>query len=316
MVSGMEAGTPSGGTHAGGFELRPLRVTEIVDRAVRLYAKNALAVWAIAVPVVLVMEVVFALVSLWALPAGSYVTNGVLYVTGNGPGAYNAVLVIETFVGYLVVVQIVNGALLRVYANAYRGGRADPAGALGFALRHLLGLIVVGFLVGVCVALGTIAIILPGIYLYVALCVAYAAYVIEGKPAFSALGRSRELVRKRWWATFGALLLVWVVAAIAAVALPAVLTALETNSGTMSTTSYVLLQRLVNLIGDVIVFPLSAAATITIYFDLRVRKEAFDIQQLGERLGIVASGTVTHATTAASAAPPPDRDDPFGTHSA
>jgi hypothetical protein len=308
----MEATSPHGGARPGALELRPLRVTEIVDRAIRLYAKNALAVWCIAVPLVLLMEVVFALVSLSVLPAGSFVNNGVLYVAGSGPGAYNATLVLETFVGYLVVIQVVNGALLRVYANAYLGERPNPAGALGFALRHLLGLVVVGFLVGICVAIGAVVLILPGIYLYVGLCVAYAAYVVEGKRGGAALARSRELVRKRWWATFGALLLVAVVAAIATIALPALLTALEDNSGAMSTTSYVLLQRLTNFVGDVIVFPLSAAATITIYFDLRVRKEAFDIQQLGERLGITASGTVANADSAVSWSPPADRGDPFG----
>jgi hypothetical protein len=319
----MEAGT-------GALELRPLRVTEVVDRAVRLYARNALVVWRIVVPLLLVVEAVFTLIDLSALPSGSFVQNGQLYApAGSATGTYNAAVVIESIVLSLVVLQVINGALVRVYSDTFLGRRPDSQQAVRFALRHLLGLVWIGVIVGVAVLLGLIAILIGAIYLWVMLSLSFAAYVVEGKRGFAALGRSQDLVRGRWWATFGALLLVLIIIAIAAIVLPAILAALESGSNPVSPTAYVILLRLANLIVYTVAGPLSASVTVTIYFDLRVRKEAFDLQQLGERLGI--TGVAPAAAVAAPApalaaepspaaapapvapAPEPSGEDPFGT---
>ena len=63
MVRDMEAAT-------GGYELRPLRVTEVIDRAARLYARNAITLWRVVIPIVVVTEVVFTLINLSAVPPG------------------------------------------------------------------------------------------------------------------------------------------------------------------------------------------------------------------------------------------------------
>jgi len=287
----MEAGSAA-------LELRPLRVTEVVDRAARLYARNALAVWKIVIPLLLVVEAIFTLIDLSALPAGSFVQNGQLYApAGSATGSYNAAVLIEAVVLGLVVLQVINGALVRVYSDTFLGRKPDSEEAVKFALRHLVGLVAIGVLVALAVVLGLLAVIVGAIYLWVMLSVSFAAYVVEGKRGFAALGRSQDLVRGRWWATFGALLLVAIIVGIASVGLPAILAALESGSNPLSPTAYVILLRLANLIVYAIAGPLSAAVTVTIYFDLRVRKEAFDLQQLGERLGI------TGAAPAAAAAP-------------
>ena len=305
----------------GALELRPLRVTEVVDRAVRIYARNAAAVWRIAIPLLVVVEVVFTLIDLSALPSGAIVSNGRLLVPfGTSVGSYNAAVALEAIVLVLVVLQVINGALVRVYSDAFLGRRPDSGAAVRFAVRHLLGLIWIGVLVGVAVVIGLIAVLIGAIWLWVMLSVSFAAYVVEGKGGFQALGRSQELVRGRWWATFGALLLVAVIGVIASVGLPAILGALESGTNPVSPTAYVILQRAVNLIVYVIVAPLSAAVTVTIYFDLRVRKEAFDLRQLGERLGITGAGTAAPESAPGPAPWPPPAggakadEDPFGTH--
>jgi hypothetical protein len=58
----------------------------------------------------------------------------------------------------------------------------------------------------------------------------------------------------------------------------------------------------------VIVAPLWASVTVTIYYDLRVRKEGFGLRQLGEDLGVP-----TAAEPVAAALPTASEDDPFGT---
>jgi hypothetical protein len=283
-----------------GYELRPLRVTEVIDRAARLYAKNALTLWRVVIPIVVVTEVVFTLINLSAVPSGSEVINGKLFATtlDTNVGPYNTAVALETVVAFIVVAQIIFGVLLRVFSEAYLGQRPNGGAALRFAVRRMPGMVVIGVLYAIVVVAGSIALVIPGIYLYIACSLAFAAYVIEGRTGFGALGRSRELVRGRWWATFGAILLYSVIAGVASFGLPAVLASLESGSS-VSVTAYIVLLRVVNLVVWVLIAPLGAAVTTTIYFDLRVRKEAFDIQTLSEHLGM----------TTAVAAPPAD---PFG----
>ncbi len=71
--------------------------------------------------------------------------------------------------------------------------RAAPA-----AGHHRLSI-----LSGFFVLLGTILLVLPGIYLYVSFAVAVPVLLVEGAGPWRALGRSRRLVQGRWWGTFG-----------------------------------------------------------------------------------------------------------------
>jgi uncharacterized membrane protein len=74
-------------------------------------------------------------------------------------------------------------------------GRAAPA--LGCALLSLL-----------MTALGTVALVLPGIYLWNAYCFAIPLVCDQGLTPWQALETSRRAVSHRWWSVFGLLLLV------------------------------------------------------------------------------------------------------------
>ena len=56
-----------------------------------------------------------------------------------------------------------------------------------------------------------ILLILPGIWLSVAWSVSYPALLAEGLRGIAALGRSFKLVSGRWWPTFGALLVMYLI---------------------------------------------------------------------------------------------------------
>jgi hypothetical protein len=268
----------------------------VIDRAARLYARNAITLWRVVIPIVVVAEVAFTLINLSAVPSGSYVSNGVLYVPFGTLTGYRTIVELESLFNFVVIVQIIAGVLLQVYSQAYLGHRPDAGAALSASVRRIPGMVWIGIIYAIVVVIGLIGIVIGAVYLYVACSLAFAAYVVEGKSGFAALGRSRELVRGRWWPTFGALLLYGVVAAIAGFALPAVLAAVEHGSS-VGVTAYIVLLRAVDLVTWVLVEPLGAAVTTTIYFDLRVRKEAFDIQTLSQQLGM---------TSTAAAAPQPD----------
>jgi hypothetical protein len=289
-----------------GLELRPLTARGVIGRAIRLYAWNARAAWLIVVPILLVVGVAFTLINLALLPPDSFVHGGRLYTLGGSPDAFNTALWIERVVQVLVVVNVLGGALVRLYGDSYVGRRPDPLTAVRFATRRLAGLVWIGVLVAVAVILGVFALVIGAVYLEVALCVASAAYIIEGRRGFSALVRSHRLVRGRWWATFGALLTVWIIILVLTAVLSTIALAPTKGGNPVSATGYVVLQSLSLVIAYSIGAPLWAAVTATIYFDLRVRKEGFGLRQLGDDLG----GPAVAEPAAAPVATAPG-DDPF-----
>jgi hypothetical protein len=68
----------------------------------------------------------------------------------------------------------------------------------------------------VVVVIGMILCFLPGIYLAVALSLGYLVYMREGRGTVESLERSFQLVRIKWWSTFGLLVVVSIVVGIAA----------------------------------------------------------------------------------------------------
>jgi hypothetical protein len=56
------------------------------------------------------------------------------------------------------------------------------------------------------------------------------------------------------------------------------------QAGLANETAGVAIIQLFTVVGTVLVTPISSAATILLYYDLRIRKEGFDLEQLAQRL--------------------------------
>jgi hypothetical protein len=119
------------------------------------------------------------------------------------------------------------------------------------------------------------------VYAYVRLAVSSPALVIEGLGPIAALGRSWRLVRGSWWRVLGILLLSAIITnlltsiisvPITGVALVAV--GLDGDLGLAT----VLATGVATLVAGIITLPFSAAVTGLLYTDLRMRREALDIQ--------------------------------------
>ena len=105
--------------------------------------------------------------------------------------------------------------------------------------------------------------------------VAIPALLLERKGVGGALSRSIELTKGHFWHVLG------VVLSCRADRLP-----LECRSRPGSTslprsaspTTLVLAQGVANAVASILTTPFVAAATVALYFDLRIRDEAFDVQ--------------------------------------
>src|SRR5437763_1053784 len=158
-----------------------------------------------AVAVVIVpVQVLNVLITL-SLPDTS-TTAGATTTTSDSEWAGIAALLL-IFVINVVSSALAQAACLKAVSDTYLGTETDWRGSLRFGFRRLGSLLWLTLIHGVLVLLGFAACIVPGVWLYVAWSVAVPVLLIEGTRGFRALGRSFNLVRRRWWPTAGILLL-------------------------------------------------------------------------------------------------------------
>lgn len=129
--------------------------------------------------------------------------------------------------------------------------------------------IVASLLVGIAVVVGFALCIAPGIWLAVLFAFTIPVLLSEGVGAVDAIRRSADLVKGRWWAIFGRLILVMLLAVVAVilfsivVAIPLVVILGSDGVGGQ------LANSISNLIGSVVFTPLFAAVVTILYFQLR-----------------------------------------------
>lgn len=140
-------------------------------------------------------------------------------------GFVTVFLVAILYVTSLLVVYLMSQSTVLHYIKSYANGR----GQINFdeiksdvykKLGSFLGL---GFLVAISVLVGFMLCLIPGIYLWVPLTLAFSILVFNDKGASDAYGDSFALVKDEWWITFATMVVVGIIVGIAnyAFAIPA-----------------------------------------------------------------------------------------------
>ena len=192
----------------------------------------------------------------------------------------------------LVLMSLASAACFRAVSGVYLGERPTVGDSLRFAMTRLLPVIVLSFLYVLGLIPAFIALIIPGIWLAVAWSVSFPALLSEGIGPVAALGRSFRLVKGRWWPVFGALLVMYLLVAVISGILGA-LGAATLIAAVDSEVVAAVFVTFVNTLSSLITLPLMAAVLTVLYFDLRVRKEGFDLQLLARGVGEDASAYAT-----------------------
>lgn len=119
----------------------------------------------------------------------------------------------QSMVGGLVAglgALILQGTIIYGTVTDMNGRRAALADSLSIGLSSFLPLLGIGILFGLAVGIGLVLLIVPGIMLAVAWCVAVPAYVVEQPPLLEVFGRSAQLTRGNRWRIFALLILYFV----------------------------------------------------------------------------------------------------------
>jgi hypothetical protein len=251
---------------------------EIIDQTFRLYRRDFLLFFGIAVVVYLPVAV------LQSVP--------VLNVIG---------MVLGPFVTLLA-----SGALAKAVSDRYLGTDTTVSSCYRYiALRFgafLLTVIVTYFFI-----LTGLVLLLVGAIVFAFWCAFVTqVFVIEGKRSADAIRRSKFLIGQGVWAQVFVLYLV--IAGIAGLIMGAIglVTMLPSAVTGHENASLLLVAGVLSGLAQALIAPIGIVGTVLLYYDSRIRKEGFDLQILAQEMGAqLPPGEPPYLQAPAPEQPPP-----------
>jgi hypothetical protein len=282
-------------------DLRPMTLGEVLDRTFHLYKNNFwlfAGITALPFSLLLLAQVAFAAVgSLGAKATATHAPPLSPGALGGMVGGGALVLIL-----YFLMIGTAHAATVFAVSDLYLSRPVSIRGSLSrvgwkvfrvLALFFLIGLIIgvgvlvavaLGFVIGPAfVFLGILVLFVPAIILFCRVAVAIPAAMLEDLGAVRALERSVYLTKGHVMQIFVIFLLVVVATYVAILVLQMpLLILLMASAAAHQTPSFGLqvLQQVAAFVSQVLVGPIGTIAFSLMYYNLRVRKEAFDIQHL------------------------------------
>ncbi|MGN6392947.1 MAG: YciC family protein [Gemmatimonadales bacterium] len=251
--------------------LRPLSVGEILDTSFSLYRRHFAALATVAV-----ICTGLPLVLRLFLEAGG--------------GVFSNVPLLLLYMFSLVVLSLVaTGATVFIVSESYLGRPLSAREALARSTPYIGRILICSFLMAFIVGLGFLLFFIPGIILGVGLALAIPAVVLEpGRSATAALSRSWELTRGSRWRIFALGVTLFVLLYVPFFAITGVVTFLLARGGAPAVAGAVSSSAIVALalagLVQILIYPLFYCVLTVAYYDLRVRKEGFDLELLATSL--------------------------------
>ena len=245
------------------YQLRPLSFGELLDGALVLLRRH------------------FGLVLGIAVVCEGIPTAMDVYIGLTGGASQNPGLSLLDRLLTLVGSVLVTGATVRVVSEAYLGRSPLFGDAIRFAGTRFGTILGANIMSGILTFLATLALVIPGIVVACGYSVAAEAAALESGSSSDALRRSWELTKGfRWKAlalgvvSIGLILVVFVGAGVLGGILGGVMGGLD-----------VVLSVIAACV-SLLIYPVISCVFTVFYYDLRVRKEGFDLEMLSRQLGL------------------------------
>lgn len=251
--------------------LRPLSTGELLDRTFSLYRTHfGLFVGIFAIPHLVVLGV--QLLQLAVTRPATRVPNVLASILW---------FVVIAFVG-LVMFAASQAASVVAVSELHLNRPASVADSFSRVKGHLLGVIAISLVVGIGVGAGAVALFVPGILLAIIWSLSVPAKVLENKGVFDSMSRSVDLTKNDWGRIFIVMLLVAVLSWGVRLLFQAPIlyaTVLSARAGMRTAVLGWQIGSLVaSFVSESLVGAVGTIAFSLLYYDERVRKEAFDLQ--------------------------------------
>jgi len=246
------------------FELRPLSTGEILDGSLALLRRHFGLLFGIAV----------------ACQGVPTALDVYIDLAGGSP-AHPALALLDRVLNGIGTL-LVTGATVRAVSEAYLGRVPQLNDAVGYAAGKLGVIFGATFASGVVVLLASLALIIPGI-------VVFCGYSVAGQvAALEPLRASTDALRRSWGLTKGfkgKAFVLWVVS-IALILMVVTGVGLVGGLAAGLVGGLEAMVTVVLAVATLLIYPLITCVFTLFYYDLRVRKEGFDLEVLSSQLGI------------------------------
>lgn len=292
--------------------LRPLGVGDVLDRTFTVYRSKPLVFMGLAAIWYLVLFLVFIVLAV-AIFAGALAAFSRQATTPSPEQIAGAAVGIIGFVIVVVIVAILafsaqSASLVHVASRRYLAkdvaiGESFRAGLSASGRLFLAGVLVFLAILGVwavllilaaltnqglAFVLAVPAAIVATAYLGCSWLVAPVIVVVEKMGPISALGRAWRLSGGNRWRIFGIQVLLFILNLVLSLLIGGLFGGLAAFGGQSGTPGQLgltnVVSTLVNLASTIVWAPVEWIAFTVLYYDLRVRKEAFDLQLAAEAL--------------------------------
>ena len=256
--------------------LEPRDLGDILGETFRIYGRNFLRLIAIVAIVEGILGILgVVLVSVFALPAIMGIM-AVETIESLAPLVPTIIMIgIILVVVYIVAYPLMEGALIHAVSEQSLRRTISIGRAYRFAWRRLGAMIGAMILAGLAILGMSITIVgIPfAIYFGIRWIFIWQAALLEGVGARAALSRSSDVVRGDWWRVVGIIFVVGIIVGVISAILG-------------------IIPIVGSIIGSILSTPIFIAAATLLYYDLRVRKEGYNLEALAEEVNIKLSSDV------------------------
>ena len=254
------------------FRLGAMSVGDILDRSLKLLFSRLGTFYAIG----LIIQLPLVIIQIVAANATA-VDMQLMIVLG-------LVILFLT----LILNFVAMAAQLKVIEQEFIDNKIGVGGAIGFAFTRFVPLILVSITLGLVVFVGMLLCIVPGIIFFCLYAFSAQAVVLEGYGPFKGMDRSAKLAKGFKGRIFGILCLTTLLnlglsfgLGLALNALfptgEAVLDANKIQDFKQNTTNHTI-QVVINSLVQIVITTYTTICLTLTYFDLRTRKEGFDLE--------------------------------------
>jgi hypothetical protein len=246
--------------------LRPLGLLDLFDEAFSLYRKNFVIFFGIGALVYIPFNILSGLFSQDPLAFSNSAELDPSLLTGL---LFTSILSIFAF-------GVANGAITKAVSDRYIGHPTSIGSSYAFVLARAFPFFFTVLLAGIVIGLGALLIIPAIIFSFMFVFVSQV-FVVEDLRFGQALGRSRSLAKENWVRILLVgifIVLITVIVSFLSVGITDIFQAAGQS----------IIAAVIEGLLQAFILPLVSAAYVLLYFDIRVRKEGYDLELLAKEL--------------------------------
>jgi hypothetical protein len=260
------------------YELKTLSFGDTLGTAFTMYLDNFVILFTICL-VISIPLIVFSL----------YISQAAIVLSNSGDAMSLLTLGILFILYYVLSSAVETGLIINYVSHKYLGEEINIKDLLVGMQSHILPLIGLSLLVGLCIAASFVLAIIP--FLGVFLIVIYAIYmsirfilstqvlVLENRGVIESMKRSWELTKGKKLIILGFI----IINSLIALFFNYITSSLSENIIGAIGFKILLIESVISYISMSLVAPFSACVYVLIYFNIRIEKEGFALEHLADQ---------------------------------